>query len=419
MKTDVHQRLFWVVILVAVSTLLLGGVNFSPSRLEKTKPMLRWEKVEGAVSYEIELYAEFPGVAPFFSTSRISVNGYSVDLSTIFSGEYFFWWVRALDIDKKPIGAFSEIKKASVDREHETPLKPVPTSFFNQRSAYILLYPVYAWIPIAGAEKYEVEILDERPENPNGIAPSVHRIDSAVAVGFDWYDEKPRQSDRPFWWRVRGLAKNGDAVGVYSDAGQFSVNPNMKAAVAAFGDSITHGGGNVSSSPADWEYSYLTYLDFDVINLGRSSDTSQTMAERFERDVVPFQPPILLIMGGTNSLRGGVRATDIIENLRALKDQCLARNILPIFLTLPPINPANIEKVFNESTVLDWQDQLQLVNDFIRTQEHIDVAREMVSSDGTLSTQMATDGLHPNIAGKKIMAAAINARWPAIKQLLK
>jgi len=424
---------YWLIFAMAA---LAGGCIFRTTEAESlmnsnpkqvsvsSKPMLRWTKIDEAVSYELELFKELPDNADnnqntstlLFSTKKISVNGFNADLSAYADLEYFFWRVRGLDVDGGPLGAFSNMEKVYVDMQIDPIQKPIPTSIFNQSSGSTLLYPVYAWIPVAGAAKYEVEILSDMPENPNGVSPSIHRIDSGIAVGFDYYDEIPRQSSRPFWWRVRGLDSNGDPVGVYSDAGEFSVNPDVPVAVAAFGDSITHGGGGVSHSPADWEYSYLYYLEFPTINLGRSSDTSRTMVERFEQDVLPFRPQYLLIMGGTNSLRAGVRAESVIEDMEALKAKCLANKIQPIFLTLPPINPGNITKVFNEATVSDWQTQFQLVNEFIRTQEHIDVARGMAAADGTLLSQLAIDGLHLDVAGKQKIATVINENWPRIAE---
>jgi len=388
------------------------------------KPMLRWHKVAGAVSYEIELFNDAPGnngnqsASPtaFYSTKKIHVTGFNADLSADFAGTYFYWRVRGLDVSGAPLGDFSEPKQVMVDRKIVPLQKPIPTSVFNQSPGSTLLYPVYAWIPVAGATEYEVEILAARPENPNGVVPSMHRIDSGIAVGFDYYDEKPRQSQQSFWWRVRGLDRNGDPVGVYSDAGEFLVNPRLPVTVATFGDSITHGGGDVSYSPADWEYSYQNYLMFPTINLGRSSDTSETMAARFERDVLPFRPQYLLIMGGTNSLRAGVSAQSVIEDLMAIKEKALANEISPVFLTIPPINPANISSVFAEPTVHDWQRQFELVNDFIRTQQHIDVTQGLADSDGNLLNRLGIDGLHLGVAGKRKIAAAVNANWRRITE---
>ena len=384
-------------------------------------PMLTWSKVPGAVAYELELLTQPPenGHIPassenlYFSTRQIFVAGYNADL-TNYRRPLIYWRVRGLDISGKPLGPFTDAEPLFVSRRQSSPAKPLPTSVFNQSPGAALLYPVYAWIPVHGAAKYEVEILDAPPENPNGIAPSIHRIDTGAAVGFDYYDTRARFGENRFYWRVRGLDAVGNPVGVYSDAGVFSLNPKNPVLVATFGDSITHGGGAVSYPPSDWEYSYQHYLHFDSVNLGKSGDTSQTMLERFEADVLPFRPQYLLILGGINSLRAGVPAADVIANFRALKEACLANNIRPVFLTLPPINPHNIKKIFNEPTAPDWQAQLQQVNGYIRTQVHIDAALGMAGPDGLLPERLAIDGLHLDIEGKKQIAAAVNAGWPRI-----
>ena len=382
-------------------------VHFPQQHQASAKPFLTWTKVKGAVAYELELSTTLPEDSEtakpdsncFYSTKKIYVNGFNANLPLNLTDKLFYWRVRGLGMDGNPISNFSNAEKVYVDYQQDIVIKPIPTSIFNQSTGAILLYPIYAWIPVSGAEEYEVEILNDVPENPNGIAPSMHRIDSAIAKGFDYYDENPRISENPLYWRVRGLDQDGNPIGVYSDAGQFIVNPKAPIAVATFGNSITHGGGGISYSPADWEYSYQHYLDFPTVNLGRSGDTSQTMVERFDDDVLPFSPQYLIILAGTNSLRGGVPAEDVIADLLALKAKCLKNSIRPVFLTLPPINPDNIKRAFDEPTAPDWQEQIQIVNDFIETQVHIDITRDMDSPDGVLPTELAVDGLHLDIDG--------------------
>ena len=72
---------------------------------------------------------------------------------------------------------------------------------------------------------------------------------------------------------------------------------------------------------------------------------------RFEKDVLPFSPEYLLILGGTNSLRAGVPATDVISDLKEIQRKCREHGITPILMTLPPINPENIQKAFHEPTL--------------------------------------------------------------------
>jgi len=62
---------------------------------------------------------------------------------------------------------------------------------------------------------------------------------------------------------------------------------------------------------------------------------------------------------------------------------------------------------------------MRLVNNFIRTQVHIDIAREMEYPNGILPSKLAVDGLHLDIEGKKKIAAAVNANWPHITELAR
>lgn len=399
--------------------------HFSAEEPASVKPVLTWTKVHGAVAYELELFkpegdttaGEEPVLHRFFTTKHIFVPGYNVVLPDNYEAHEFYWHVRGLDMDDQPIGDYSGMERVPVDAAIEAVQKPVPTSVFNEGNGTTLLYPVYAWIPVNGAAKYEVEILNHAPENPNGTAPSQYRIDSAEATGFDHYDDYARISTTPFYWRVRGLDKEGKPVGVYSNAGMFSVNPDDNYTVATYGDSISHGGGSISYSPADWEFSYQHYLHFDSINLAQSGDTSAMTVERFDKDVLPFHPQYLIILMGTNSLRAGVPAEDVIGDMKTVKEKCLNHGIRPVFLTLPPINPANIKRAFDEPTADDWQELFQKVNDYIRTQVHVDVTTDMYDADGTLPTRLALDGIHLDPPGKEMMADAINAAWPVITSL--
>ena len=397
----------------------LATTNFPLEQPASSSPVITWSRVDGAVAYEVELLTPDqvegqPASAdptPFFSTRQVYSLGYSVVLPDDFKQDHFFWRVRGIGLDLQPVGGFSQPEAVYIDRQKNTLLKPTPTSIFNEGNGTMLLYPVYAWIPLPAAVQYEVELLDAPPENPNGIMPSVHRIDTMLTSVADLYDKKPRFSQGPLYWRVRGLGAAGEPVGVYSDAGAFSVIPQN---VATYGDSITHGGGSISYSPADWEFSYQHYLDFQTLNLGRSGDTSEDSVDRFEQDVLPFHPQYLLILTGSNSLRSGVSAESVIDDLQSLQQKCERAGIRPVLLTLPPINPDNIERAFHEETVADWRSSFQEVNAYIRSQTHIDIAAPLERYDSILPTSLALDGIHLDASGKKIMAEVINESWPQL-----
>jgi lysophospholipase L1-like esterase len=389
-------------------------------------PLLTWTKNLNAVRYEVEFFTTLPDDLQntqlsrdhiYFSRSIYS-NGYNPPLEKfapeLLGKQALYWRVRAIDYDGNPISLFSVPEALYTDTAKENMKAPILTARYNQGNGTTLLYPVYSWIPNSGAKQFEIELLSAPPENHDGITPSRYRIAAFTTKLCDYYDKQPRSSSKPFYWRVRSLDATGNPIGVYSKADSFTVTPAAAWQTAVYGDSITHGGGHMSYGPSDWEYSYETYLNFPVINLALSGDTSEALMDRFDRDVLPFHPHYLIIMGGTNSLRGGYSADSVIYNLETIKIKCLKNNIKPIFLTLPPINPENIKKVFGEDSAPDWQNQMNLVNQYIRSQVYIDIAAALPCHNGILSDGLALDGLHLDVVGKKIMAQTINQVWPAI-----
>ena len=391
-------------------------------------PVLRWSRIDGAVMYDVQVLTKKQMLnsdgsiateyyEPVMPIQRVYTNGCELALPETFTGQVFYWRVRGMGLKGQAVSKFSALEQAHVDIYAPYTEKPTLLSIYNNGNGHVLLYPVYDWLAVPGAASYEVEVLNDVPEDPNGIAPSVHRIASYTPEYAQQYDESPRYGASPLYWRVRALDAAGNPLGVYSDAQPFVTNPEANYGVAIYGDSISHGGGSISYSPTDWEFSYGHYLDFPTINLSHSGDTSATTNERFERDVLPFHPKYLLILMGSNSLREGTPAADVIADMKSVKEKCLRHGIYPVFLTVPPVNPDNIEKAWHMPTVWDWQSQIALVNEYIKSQVHIDITPGMYDDQGYLRTDLALDGLHLDPPGKKLMGEAINAAWPTITAL--
>lgn len=391
-------------------------------------PVLRWSRIDGAVMYDVQILTKEQllnsdgSIAeehykPVMPIQRVYTDGCELALPQSFTGHVFYWRVRGMGLKGQAVSKFSALEEAHVDIYVPTTEKPTLLSVYNNSNGHVLLYPVYDWFAVPGAASYEVEVLDDVPENPNGIAPSIHRIASFMSQYSQQYDDTPRYGTKPFYWRVRALDGAGNPLGVYSDAQPFVTNPDDNHSVAIYGDSISHGGGSISYSPTDWEFSYAHYLTFLTINLSHSGDTSATTNDRFEADVLPFHPKYLIILMGSNSLREGTPATDVIADMESVKEKCLDHGIYPVLLTVPPVNPDNIEKAWHMPTVWDWQSQIAMVNAYIEGQVHIDITPGLADEQGYLRTDLALDGLHLDPPGKAMMGAAINAAWPAILSL--
>jgi len=400
-------------------------INYPVATPAPSIPLLMWTVIPGSVYYEIEFLSAPPenpnDIQPsryqIFSSREVFTNGYHINLSS-YSTNHLYWRVRALNFNGEPIGVFSDANEIFINHKLPQILKPISNAGYKEANMPMPLYPVYSWIPIIEAITYEVELTTAPPENPNGTMPSKYRTrHHLVQGGTDYYDEEPLITPGTYYWRVRGLDANGKPVGVYSDAEPFTVDLTLGNYAATFGDSITHGGGAISYSPADLEYSFQTYLSFPTINIGKSGDTSEAMVNRFDKDVLPYHPKFLIIMGGSNSLRGGIPATQVIKELSTIRDKCLVHGIRPIFLTLPPINPEAINQAFSEETIPDWQKEFTTVNNFIRKQRYyIDLEPYFMNENRALPLHYATDGLHLDIEGKKLMALIINSNWDRVTQ---
>lgn len=366
---------------------------------------LSWKPDYDAVKYDVTFSRRDQGkmegtwkTTAYMSDVLLPESGQFKDLQGL------YWQEKPLDFDGYPIGAESDPRPLESSVTPVSRNAPLPRRDRSGERGGALLYPVYSYVGNPGASSYEIEVLSAYPENTEGIAHSMYRIGGGDFLYTDFYDDTPRFGT--WYWRVRGKDEEGNPVGQWSlpQKRQFSTEGYT---IGLFGDSITHGGGRMSYGPNDLEYSYGHYLDFDTINLGDSGNTSHDMVERFDRDVLPFHLKYLLILGGSNSLRDGVPAEEVIRDLQEIQQKCRDHNIVPILLTLPPINPSSIDKVFHEPTAEGWEEAFRKVNAFIRTQPHIDTAAAFLY-DNLMPEYLALDGLHGDVEAKKRMADMIN-----------
>ena len=228
-----------------------------------SRPILCWSRIDGAVMYDVQVVKRHGGgpspcYEPVMAVQRVYNTACEILLPAGCREPVLYWRVKPLNLRGQAIGPFSELEPLPVDWQKQDVVKPVPLSTYNQGQGQTLLYPVYDWIAMPDADHYEVEILDAPPENPNGTAPSAHRIAVYTTPIAHQYDSQARMSAQPFYWRVRAVRSDGSPLGVYSDASSYTTDPSRPCAAAIYGDSISHGGGSVSYSPADWEFTAIT-----------------------------------------------------------------------------------------------------------------------------------------------------------------
>lgn len=388
-------------------------VSEEPVSPKENLILLTWQEDPESVRYEVEIFRGLPDNLDrnepvenhLYDNRRIYSNQVLVDLSAFPPGEApLYWRVRPIDADWQGMGPFSSPMEVRSTMKKVTRNAPYP-HVYRPGNGSTLLYPVYSYAGNPGAAKYEVEVTGAYPENPDSSEPSQYRVFSKVTTLSNVYDDNPRIGT--FYWRVRGMDENGNPVGIWSLPEKVRTNPDEHFEVGIFGDSITQGGGHLYHSPADMAYSYVTYLDFPAVNMGRSGDTTEMMEDRFDRDVLPFHVKYLLIMGGINDLRMGADPDKVIHHLEAIRKKCIDHHIVPILLTIVPINPENIQKYYGDVTYSGWKESVDTVNSWIRTQPHIDTAAPFADYP-VMPGELAMDGIHGDWNAKQMIAGEIN-----------
>ena len=274
---------------------------------------------------------------------------------------------------------------------------PVLTAEFEQMD-FMQLYPTYSWEPLPLTAFYQVQVVNV---STNTIVRELFNVEGLNRVT-DW---TPFTEPGEYYWQVRVVGKNKKPLSDWSEKKFFNVTAPVKFAV--LGDSISHGG--ASYIPAgQLSCQWQTYSSVPIKNLARSGDTTQQMLDRFDSDVLPFKPQVLVIMAGVNDIRIGADAESVIKNLEALRDKCLANDMTPVFCTITSMNPEIMNRRVIPLTDGDWREAREKINFWIMTTPYfVDVTKDLTDEFGYLRAEFTPDGLHPALRGKKIIGELI------------
>ena len=155
------------------------------------------------------------------------------------------------------------------------------------------------------------------------------------------------------------------------------------------------------------------------INRGIGGQTTPQMLVRFRQDVIALKPAVVVILAGTNDIAGntGPSTVEMIEdNLASMAELARANGIavvlssvLPVFdyPWRPGLTPAPKIVALNA-----WMKQYAAAHGAV----YLDYHSAMKDARDGMRAELATDGVHPNEAGYKIMAPLVEK---AIAQALK
>ena len=147
------------------------------------------------------------------------------------------------------------------------------------------------------------------------------------------------------------------------------------------------------------------------INRGIDGQTTPQMLVRFRQDVIALHPKALVVLAGTNDIAGvtgPARNEDIEANYASMAELAHAHGIRMVFASLLPVN--NYTQDAKESFALRPRERILALNVWLRDYcannglPYLDYFSAMADEKGMLKKDLSDEGLHPNVAGYKIMA---------------
>ncbi|MDB5145837.1 MAG: axeA1 3 [Mucilaginibacter sp.] len=175
-----------------------------------------------------------------------------------------------------------------------------------------------------------------------------------------------------------------------------------------------------NSITESWRNADSAFFTEGRIDRGISGQTSPQMLVRFREDVINLNPKVVVILAGINDIAentGPSKLENVFGNIISMVQLAQTANIKVVISSVLPANhlswrPSIIptEKVIQLNQMLkDYADKNGIV--------YLDYYSAMVDNEKGLPKTLSPDGVHPTLAGYKIMEPlAVKAVNDALKR---
>lgn len=177
--------------------------------------------------------------------------------------------------------------------------------------------------------------------------------------------------------------------------------------VVFMGNSITEG----------WKLNDSSFFCTDYIDRGISGQTTPQMLLRFRQDVIDLHPYAVVILAGINDIAentGPITLEAVVGNIISMAELAKANNIRVILCSVLPANTFPWRpQIYPADKVIALNTMIKAYAD-ANNITYVDYYTPMVDSKKGLDKKYTDDGVHPTLAGYKVMeplvVAAINKR---------
>jgi lysophospholipase L1-like esterase len=142
------------------------------------------------------------------------------------------------------------------------------------------------------------------------------------------------------------------------------------------------------------------------IGRGIGGQTTPQMLVRFRDDVINLNPSVVVILAGTNDIAGNtgpVTLENIFGNIRSMAEIAKASKIKVVICSVLPVYK------YSWSPNLEPADKIIALNAMLQSYSknnkivYVDFHSVMADEKKGLKSEYSPDGVHPNLAGYKIM----------------
>lgn len=152
------------------------------------------------------------------------------------------------------------------------------------------------------------------------------------------------------------------------------------------------------------------------VNRGISGQTTPQMLVRFRQDVIGLHPSVVVLMGGVNDIAentGPATMDAIFGNIASMAELAKANGITVVLSSVLPASD------FRWHHGLEPAAKIVALNAMIRQYAadhqlgYIDYYGAMVDGHGGLRSELTHDGVHPNLAGYRVMEPLVTSALTA------
>ena len=146
------------------------------------------------------------------------------------------------------------------------------------------------------------------------------------------------------------------------------------------------------------------------VNRGIGGQTTPQMLVRFRQDVIALKPKVVVILAGTNDIAGntGPSTIEMIEdNLASMTDLAKAHGIQVVLCSVLPVYD------YPWRPGLEPAPKIVAINAWMRRYAettrsvYVDFHGATADARQGMRAELATDGVHPNEAGYRVMAPLV------------